>query len=241
MSHKKKKLEASLEQARFVSEESLRLYGESAALRICVQAMGPIGMVIDSILSVKGQNVSYERLLKLFLELEQQVKELDEKMINIEFVQSEEFYDLLLKISEFSIKTRHDEKRKLFAKILVHGCVTHDQKTNPEFYINVISELSIEEILATKKLYELKTSGEYQKIVESIKQEGQSGLTKHVLASCIPNISEDDFEFILLRLEKTGLIKEKQGMIFDYHGGDYELTETFKKMMKILESQSSNL
>jgi len=51
-------------------------------------------------------------------------------------------------------------------------------------------------------------------------------------------VPKEDIPFILLRLERCGLIKEITGGYIDYTGGVYIITDVFRKLMKFLESNS---
>jgi len=234
--NKKNQITANIEQAKKLAEESILLYNDNSPLRLCILGIPTLGPIIDTILTSKGQQISYKRLIGFFRELENEIKELDERLINLEFVESDEFYDLLIKSIESSLKTRHEEKRKLYAKIIKNRCLVQKSELNPEFYFDIINELTIEELLVAKKLYELKTTGEYEQLVKGQPENSEYLMQdQDVLALTDLPIEKDDYTFILLRLQKIGLIKEQTGMIFGYIGGIYDITGTFKKLMKSIE------
>lgn len=232
----KNKLKANIEQAKYLAEETILLYNDNSPLRLCVLGIPSLGPVIDTILTSKGQQISYIRLLSLINNLEEEIKEIDERLINLEFIESEEFYDLLVKSIEASLKTRHDKKRKLFAKIIKHRCIVQKSELNPEFYLDIVSELTIEELIVAQKIYDLKSTNELKILakkhdidVNTIKQD------KDALALTDLPIDKDDYTFILLRLQKVGLIKEQTGAIFGYEGGIYDITKTFEKLIDVIK------
>lgn len=231
--NKKEKVDLIITKAKYLAEESILLYSETSPLRLSVLRIPQIGSFIDTILTSKSQQISYSRLLGFINELELEIKQIDEKLINLEYLESEEFYDLLLKIFEASLKTRHDEKRKLYAKILKNRCLTKNAEINPEFFVDIIFELKIEELLVAIKLYEIKTTDLYNKLKAEFQGEKKNLYTrdKDVLALSGLNIEKEDYKFLLLRLERFGLIKEKASGISGYNSEQYELTETFSKLM----------
>ena len=127
-------LKMNIEQVKYLAEESILLYNDNSPLRLYLLGIPIIGSVIDTILTSKGQKISYDRLMNFFHELENEIKEIDERLINLEFINSEEFYDLLVKSIDLSIKTRHDEKRKLYARILKNRSIVEKVEQNPEYY-----------------------------------------------------------------------------------------------------------
>jgi len=235
---KKEILKANIEQAKYLAEESVLLYNDTSPLKLCVLGIPTLGPVIDTILTSKGQKISYNRLLNFIKELESEIKGIDEKLINLEFIESEEFYDLLVKSIEASLKTRHNDKRKLYATILSNCCILEKEDLNPEFFLNIITELTIEELIVAKKLYKLKTTNGYKQLIK--KNQERSDYIKQdkdVLALTDLPIDKDDYTFILLRLQRVGLIKEQTGMIIGYTGGVYNITETFTKLIKIIDNE----
>ena len=234
MENKLNIIKANIAQAKYLTEESALLYSDSSALRICISGIPAIGPIIDTLLSTKGQTIAYNRLLEFYNELSKEIQSIDEKIIDLEYVNSEDFYDLLMKLSESSIKTRSNEKKKLYAKILKNSCTISEIKTNPEYFIDIITEISLEEFLVGKKLFELKNSGDYTKLIHEHYDGKNMMKTRDVLALTDITIDKDDLDFILLRLQKVGLIKELTGSNMGYTGGSYELTKTFAKVMAIL-------
>lgn len=229
---KKQLFKSNIEQAKYLAKESVLLYNDNSPLRLCVLGIPAFGQVIDTILTSKGQSISYNRLLEFFKELENEVSQIDERLINLEFVESEEFYDLLVKTIESSLKTRHVEKRKYFARILKNKSIIQENDLDPEFYLDILNELTIQELYVAKKLFELKTTGEFERIIKDKKNIRQD---KDVLALTDLPIDKEDYTFILLRLQRVGLIKEQVGTIAGYTGGVYNITETFRKLIKIIE------
>ncbi len=59
---------------------------------------------------------------------------------------------------------------------------------------------------------------------------------ENLASECV--LDEKDLDFLLKRLEKSGLIKEVVGLYVGYEGGVYVITETFRKLMGYLEEHT---
>jgi hypothetical protein len=234
MQEENEKNRSLIEQVKYLAEESILLYNDTSLIRSAIVQIPQIGSIIDIFLTSRGQQISYQRLLDLINDLQNEISEIQGKIDDLSFFESEDFYDLLIKAIEASLKTRHDEKREIYAKILASS-YNYDN-SNSESYIDIISELSIEELIVAKKMYELRTTtkdrfGEMKKEIRGDKDIPVTD--KDVLAYLEIGIPKEDFEFILLRLQRSGLLKEQiGGMLVGYHGGTYDITEMFKKLME---------
>ena len=70
------------------------------------------------------------------------------------FLKSEEFFDLLIKTFEAAVRTRHNEKTKYYAKILRSSIINDNYfKYEPEEYLEILSELSLQELEFIKTIY----------------------------------------------------------------------------------------
>jgi len=229
-----------IEQIKYLAEESILLYNETPTVRSAIVQIPKIGSIIDIFLTSRGQQISYTRLLGFINDLEDEINKIQSRINDLSFFDSESFYDLLIKAIDASMRTRHDEKRKIFARILASSYSYGYDNSNSESFIDILSELTIEEIIVAKKMYEFRTSNkdEFEEIVNKIKDGKDITVTdKDVLASLDLGIPKEDSEFILLRLQRSGLLKEFiGGMVFGYHGGRYDITEMFKKLMERLNS-----
>lgn len=215
-----------------LSEESILIYNDSSLLRLSILGIPKIGTVIDTILTTKGQKISYDRLLSFFTELDKEIKTIHEKYIDLEYIESEEFYDLLIKAMDASMKSRFIDKRMYYARILGNKCSADSEDFNPEFFIDIINELTMEELLVAKKMFELKTTDEYNRLLnENGGHKDYVTQDQEILTLTDLQVDKSAYTFILLRLQRAGLIKEQTGSMVGYVGGVYEITDTFKKLM----------
>ena len=161
------------------------------------------------------------------------MKTADASKIDRAFLDSEEFLDVIMKAFESSAKTRSDKKRQLFARILAARIEQDDLACHsPEDYLSVITQLSESEILIAQKIYEV--------IVSKPRPIGGTqfvGATVGLLEQLHQGkeIPLADYDYVLLRLQRVGLLKEQTGAFAGYSGGAYHLTSAFMNLMRTLE------
>ena len=209
-------------------QKATEVYARKTILRAIISAIPYIGSSIDVILSTEAQKIIQKRLNFLLEQLKIDILDLKETNIDRKYLQSEEFFDLLIKTLELTAKTRHREKIKIYSKILRNSLIENIRERNdPEDYLSALSELSPIEIEMLKAIYNYKIQDEAP--IESAdvwkKNCGLDSIIKNWDAGI------DDVNYYLKRIERTGLIKEIVGVYFDYIGGVYRITNGFKKMM----------
>lgn len=198
-------------------------YSKRISIRALVPLIPRVGSSIDMLLTNKAQKFAEERKERLFTELKAEIEKLDEFKIDKEYLQSEELFDILLQAIDKTVRTRSKEKIKLFAKVLKGALLFSglDKGSRAEEYLNVLSELTINEVRLAKVVFDLKE-------VDITREEDNELFRRCTF------IDKEDFPFYMKRLEKAGLVREMVGMIADYEGGIYKITATFTKMMDFL-------
>lgn len=201
-------------------------YADQTMIRAAINLIPAVGGSLDLLLSSSGQNFVIRRIEKLISELSEQIGELNESKINHAFFEKEEGFDLVIKVFTSASRTRQNEKLKLYAKI-IKGALTEGkeyQEEEPELYLQIVEELSVKELRVAKCLYELKET-------KSKDSENINNNDALWLSNKYPEFDKDELVSILVRLERTGLIKELVGNYFDYDGGQYLINPLFKKFI----------
>lgn len=209
------------------------VYHEHTAIRAVISAIPYIGGPLDIILSSKGQKIINERIEKFTKSLSEQVKELEESIVNKDFLDSEEWFDLIIKAYSAASKTRQDEKLHLYAKIIKESILINKEfeEEEPELYLKIIEELSVKELKIAMILFDIKE----EKIELSTDEKNQFN-DATLLSMKFPELAKVDLISIFSRLEKTGLIKEIVGTYLDYKGGGYRINTLFHNLIKFLGS-----
>lgn len=204
-------------------------YSETAVLRALISSIPIVGTYLDLTLSMPGQKFVEERLEYLISELGKELENVKDMIVDNTFLQTEEGYDLIIKTFGAAAKTRQKKKLTIFAQIL-RGAYTHKESIHdPELYVRIVDELSIRELEIAFLLYKIKV----EKSI--VRKEGDTGNDIQFISNRFTDFSKDELEFILPRLEKTGLIKELVGTFIGYGGGTYNATPLLSSFMRYIE------
>jgi plasmid stabilization system protein ParE len=137
---------------------ALSAYVNSPIMRAAVAAIRYIGGAIDAFFGTWGAEVIQRRLDLLFEELESAAEKLEDGKVDKEYLHSEEFFDLLLRVFREASSTRHQDKIQLYARILV-GSSNLDRPTNadPEDLLRVLAGLSPSQVGIARTMYQMST------------------------------------------------------------------------------------
>ncbi|WP_341221948.1 hypothetical protein [Polaribacter atrinae] len=190
-------------------------------------------------ISNHGQNYTIKRINTFIEELQSEISKLKEEQINKKYLESEEGFDLLVKSFNSVSKTRNTEKIKTYAQIVTGAIISKKtfKYNQPELYLRIIDELSEPEIQIAYALYNLKENEKFD-IFKRKDKEYPKGITNdaELIAFHNTNFSSEDIRPLLIRIEKTGLIKEMiGGSILGYDGGVYEIEPIFKKLIMFIQ------
>jgi hypothetical protein len=215
-------------------DHAIEKYTEQSVIRAAITAIPWVGGPLDLLISSKGQKIVEKRILLLLEELKKQMKEITEEMINKEFLDSEEWFDLVIKALDSAMKTRSELKVKLYAQILKNAVIESGQEEySPEEYMYVISELTPKEIEIASVIYKVQTGESKNEGENELQFVDRINWKQIVCKEC--NITMDDLPLFLNRIESTGLIQEIVGMFVGYGGGSYIITPSFKRLMEFLD------
>ena len=123
-------------------ERGITNYSNATWLRTTViGAAGAIGIVfpvipaavgaLDVAITTKAQKIAERRLNQLCQSWESEMKQIPVQFVDKDYIESEEFFDLIFKAWESTKRTRHDEKIHLYAKS--SHAIGADAKSNRTF------------------------------------------------------------------------------------------------------------
>jgi hypothetical protein len=230
-----------------IAEAALEAYADNIVVRAAVTTIPFVGGPLDLILSTKGQKIVQERVMLLLDALKHEAANLQEEKVDKQYLESEEWFDLILKALEASARTRHIEKLQLYAKVLVGAVVKGNRsKHSPEDYLTILTELTMRELEVAKALYEQQGRDEPHEGEDELKwliRKGVINPAEHQwdsLADYKRTVPEEDLVFVLLRLQRTGLATEYNATALGYPGGLFIIAPTFRKLMSYLKAAESN-
>lgn len=168
-----------------------------------------LGSIIDRFLVNSNNNYLRKRVYDLFHYLEEITEKIDHSLIDREYLYSEEFISLLYLILEKLRLTAKKEKINMFAFFMLN-CTKKDNanlRQNNEEYLNLLSDLSLQEISVLSSLYKKQKdikSTSHEEILKKVDKnwdDFSQKMTKKYE-------TKDALLFTLKRLESKGLLSE---------------------------------
>ena len=162
---------------------------------------------------------------------------ISEGKIDRKYLESEEWFDLVIRVIEAAARTRSREKINLYARVLRGAVTIQDRREfSPEEYLAVLTELTLREIEVGQVIYRQQCEVRMQPNENELQWAWRMGWKQ--LPELCSSVPKEDIPFILLRLQKSGLVREITGTYFNYTGGVYIITESFRKLMRYIGSKN---
>lgn len=114
-----------------------------------------IGSSIDAMFSGYGEKIRQRRIDQTITILKDDMAKTEQKKIDKTFLDGEEFYDLVLRVFRYSLRTRHSKKITLYCKILAGSVLldNRNERHSAEDFLGFVSELSLIDIrVAAEKI-----------------------------------------------------------------------------------------
>lgn len=210
-------------------------YADLTILRSLISAIPYIGGSIDVLLSGKASKIQSERIMKALELLKSEFETVSEHMIDSKYLESEEFYDILIHFFEKIVRTNSKNKIQYYVKILKSDILKFKTNTESSSLLETLSELSNLEVLCLGYIYNHVVKKE-DSVAEDNLNKQEIWVNADLLNELLKqqSIIDVDSDFILLRLEKSGFVKEKTGSYIGYAGGAYNITFALRNLMKII-------
>lgn len=216
------------------TKKAVEKYSERTYLRALIGAIPYVGGAIDILISSKASKITEKRIFNYIETLSKRLESITEDSIDKKFLETEEFFDLIINSLEKSTKTRSNNKKEYYTEILTKRITNSITSTmTAEDFLEIISELNDIEIEIARKLYDKMIDDPKWNDKRHYNWASKRGLED---LHSEKNIPKADYEFILLRLQKVGLLKEVTGTFLNYEGGDYSITDAFKNLMESLNN-----
>jgi len=209
------------------------LYLKNPVLRSLIECTIPIaGPVFDKSLCLLMENIKAKRRVYFFDELAKGRIQLTEDSIK-----SEVFLHCFFSTIDAVDRTNRKEKIALFGKLLKSSLEYKDIVRSIDDYeeiLSILDEMSYREILLLVKLYSYESNHIYDKDINEL--QNVLGYWDSFI-SCVStefNISKDDINAMLIRLNRTGCYETITGTYLNYKGGVGKLTSLFNRIIKLI-------
>jgi hypothetical protein len=219
------------------SARASEVYVQNTWLRAAINLIPYIGGSLDVVLASRG-SLHQKRIIELLESLKEEMSHIKGERIDSAYLESPEFSDIVLKLMEASLRTRDREKMRLYAKFLRGAVLIQDRsQTLLEDYLATLIELTPNELEVARAIYEQQRDSELEPNESTLQWAWRKGWKD--LPNQVTSVSKDDLPFVLLRIEKSGLVKELTGSYVGYEGGVFVVTDTFRKIMRFIDDEKT--
>ena len=212
-------------------------YVQNTWLRAAINLIPYIGGSLDVILASRG-SLHQKRIVEFLESLKEEMSHIKEERIDTAYLESQEFSDIILKLMEVSLRTRDREKMRLYARFLRGAVLIQDRnQTFLEDYLATLIELTPVELEVARTIYEQQRNSELEPNENILQWAWRKGWKD--LPNQVTSVPKADLPFILLRIEKSGLVKELTGSYAGYEGGVFVVTDTFRKLVRFIDDETT--
>lgn len=227
-------MEIPIVEPNFIEKLSVR-YKHFQVFSIILKAHG-CG-VIDHIFALGAESFSQKRLRSFMDSVESELYRLDEQKIDPQFFTTEDFWDLFLFAERSAQYTHNRQKHEMLARVLVGSARVDRGTEDSQVMLRTVAELEPREIQAAQIIFEAQ-----RELCPTYDQKSELEWAANSWATVMAKLDDwvgEDQTYVLLRLERAGLIKEITGGYMNYVGGVYTVTPTFRRLMAELKSSNS--
>ncbi|MCK4296484.1 MAG: hypothetical protein KAX28_07510 [Candidatus Marinimicrobia bacterium] len=204
-------------------------YSERFALRGAICAIPYVGGAIDFILATRGSSIIQNRIQTYIEVLTNQFNDLSEGVISKEYLDSEEFFDLIIKSFEIASKTRGSNKLKLLSSIVKRSVVKPVNNNMNEDLLYFIDNLNENDVIFMMFLNCNKPNSPKEKSLVS-------GYIASKLHEINPQESQEVYLFNLMKLEKLGLLHRNSRISANMENIPYNTTRYFQILLQYLKN-----
>ena len=138
--------------------KAIEAYSNSGALRAAAQLVPVFGPVLDSLFGAWGAELARARVMALVEELRAKVDSIEVAKIDEEYLQTEEFADVLMRAVREALQTRHREKLEVLAAVVAGSAVVDRAASLPaEEALTALGGLSVREIQLALMIHDQST------------------------------------------------------------------------------------
>lgn len=136
-------------------EKATKFYQSTPEIRNAILQLPLIGATLDFLVSGIGKEFHENRFIQAIQILHEEMSLIDESKVDTQFLNSEEFFDIIVMVLENSVKTRHREKIGLNCSILAGSILIENEELrhSAEDLLILIRDLSRIDLRLAKEIY----------------------------------------------------------------------------------------
>ena len=215
-----------------IAREALKAYSEKALVRATISAIPWVAGPLDAFLSTKGQKIVQGRITSLLAILQEELRDVHENQVDTSYIESEDFFDLMVKALEAAARTREREKISLYAQILKGAVVGQRERDfSGEEAVRIVLDLTPRQMEVARTVYHQQKEG-LREAETDLQWAVRAGWEN--LARSLNGLSAEEAMADLIMLQRAGLLREITGSFWDYSGGILVMTPVFRRLMTYL-------
>lgn len=203
--------------------ELSKRYDNNTIARTIVNLIPHIGGALDTVLSSKWTHYHSIRVEDFQKKIVTEISTLNENAVNKQFLETEEFYDLIYRIVSNAFSSRCPETRTGYAKVLRSAICQEEKMSTLEELVCKIADLREKDILFLRRI---KSFFESNKVVsgntlaEELREEGYSPY---------------ESELYLYRFENLGLLDHPRNTMVGRCNTTFQKLPLFDKIISFLD------
>jgi hypothetical protein len=204
--------------------ELSKKYSTNPILRSVISIIPYVGGSLDILLTEKWNSFYQKRIEQMLGQLSIDLKDLEGK-VDEEYLGSEEFFDVIYKVLNEAFKTRLEEKRKIYSKIIRDSITSNKETMETESILEIVSSLYEKDLIFIYKIAEIKKS------IETFEFTGEEMLV--FLSN--EKFDKNEIVRILFRFSSLGLLDYKMNILTLREKVKFSTTLFFDNILKYLE------
>lgn len=200
-------------------QEIIQKYEGNTVLRVIVNLIPYVGGSLDLALS-KWSQIKQRRVEGLLDAICVELNGIQETAINKEYLESEEFYDLVYQIANNALANRCPETRKAYAKVVRSAVLNEESTANLEDIIRQIKDVKEKDIFFLRAVKDVIFSG--------------ADLTGDALSMKVSGYDSLECELMLYRFEDLGMLDHPRNMLIGRGKMAFHKLPLFDKIVSYL-------
>lgn len=195
-------------------------YENYPLVRVIINAIPYIGNGIDIYLTNKWNKFQIERFEDFIDKLSSQLSCIQQNKLDKNFLESEEFFDIVYSIVKDVINSRLEEKRTIYAKILKDSLENEQIIYDLELLIKQVEEIKEKDLVFIKYIQE------FNKIID----ESITGERMFIQINDCKNFDIDEITRMLYRFTYLGLLNNSVNILTTREKMTFTTTRLFSKL-----------
>ena len=203
--------------------ELSKRYDNNMIVRTIVNLIPHIGGALDTVLSSKWKHYHSIRVEDFLNKLGTELSTLNDNVVNKQFLESEEFYDLIYRIVSNAFSSRYPETRTGYAKVIRGAICQEESVSTLEELVGQIADLREKDFLflpRIKSFFEANKVVSGNTLAEELREEGYSPY---------------ELELHLYRFENLGLLDHPRNSLMGRCKTTFQKLPLFDKLISFLD------